>query len=289
MPISLANISNAQNTALALSNLVLVTPQDLGFQPQNPKNPDGTLSKAEPPPALLFHYEGEQSITIEAEVTDHYVEDNTAVQDHIALRPEIVNTQGFIGELNNVPNKFTGVFKEVADRLTTVTAFAPKLSATAQNVFNQASAAFSLAKTVANSAVSAWSSLSGKPASNISTIGENGLVVGENQNKQQVAFQQFYGYMQSRTLFTVQTPWCVIQDMALIRLHPVQDSTTRQMTTFEVSFKRIRTAKTQISNRFGIRALDGRAAQQAASLLDLGTSSPIQSKSLTSAFGSVFG
>jgi hypothetical protein len=289
MPINLANISNAQNTALGLSNLILVTPQDLGFQPQNPREADGTPSKSEPPPALLFHFEGEQSLTIEADVTDHYVEDNTAVQDHIALKPEIVNTQGFIGELNNVPPKGLGIVKEIADRLTTVTAFAPKLSATAQNIYNQASTAYSLAKTVAKSAVSAWNTLSGNQESNVSIIGEDGLVIGENQNKQQVAFQQFYGYMQSRTLFTVQTPWCVIQDMALVRLHPIQDADSKLMTTFEVSFKRIRTAKTQIANRFGIRALDGRAAQQASSLLDLGTSTPLESDSLTGAFGSVFG
>lgn len=289
MAITLANISNAQNTALSLSNLILVTPQDLGYQPQNPDNPDGTISKAEPPPAILFHYEGEQSLTIEADVTDHYIEDNSAIQDHIALKPEIVNTQGFIGELNNVPPKGLDIIKEVADRLTTVTAFAPALSATAQNVYNQASAGYQLFKNVKNSAVSAWNSLSGNQESNVSIIGEDGLIIGENQNKQQVAFQQFYGYMQSRTLFTVQTPWCVIKDMTLTRLHPVQDATTKQMTTFEVSFKRIRMAKTQISSVFGIRALDGRAAQQASSLIDLGTSAPLESGSISDSFGSLFG
>jgi hypothetical protein len=122
----------------------------------------------------------------------------------------------------------------------------------------------------------------------VSVIGADGLVVGANQNKQQVAFQQFYGYMQSRTLFTVQTPWAVLENMALMRVHPVQDSTTRELTTFEVSFKRIRTAKTQTTG-FLSSILDGRAAAQAAGLVDLGVSSPLESGSLASSFGSMFG
>jgi len=292
MAINLGSISAKTTKALALSNLVLVSPQStVGYQPQNPPNDDGTPSTAEQPPALLFNYEGEQSILLESDITDHYVEDNSSRQDQIALKPEVVQTQGFIGELNNVPPPGLGLLKTITDRLTVLTAFAPGLTTTAQNVYNQASAGYALAKNIQNTAVSAWSSIKNTAldSNGQSVIGANGLAVAESQNRQQTAFQQFYGYWAARTLFTVQTPWCVIEDMAIQRVRPVQDAEATDFTTFEVTFKRIRTAKTQLTNQNGLGFLDGRAASQAAGITDLGVNTPVLSKSLSSGLSSMFG
>ncbi len=37
--------------------------------------------------AFVFDYAGEVSSELHADITDHYTEDNTVVQDHIALNP----------------------------------------------------------------------------------------------------------------------------------------------------------------------------------------------------------
>lgn len=291
MAINLSSLSSAVTKATALSNLVLVTPQNVvGYQPQNPLNADGSESTAQQPPTLMFHYEGEQTVTLESDITDHYVEDNTPIQDQIALKPEIITTRGFIGELNNVPPPGLALLKAAADRLTVIGAYAPQVSETALIAYNTAFLVYQTAKNAANSAVSAWSSIGNlfTGQSGQTVIGSDGISnVGSVQNKQQIAFQQFYGYWRNRVLFTIQTPWAVFQNMAIQRVKPIQTDETEVITEFEVTFKMIRFAQTVISGSFGITALDGRAASQGAPLTNLGTSSPVPGPSLSSGLSSM--
>lgn len=279
---NLSGIAPITTAATALSNLVLVTPQQtIGYQPQSAQGVQGTQ-----PPALLFHYEGEQTVLLESDITDHFIEDNTAIQDQIAQKPEVITTHGFIGELNNVPPKALALVKQIADRLTVVSAYAPVLSATALIAYSEAFLLYQTAATVANTAVSAWNTITGSGGENV--IGTGGLggafnaatgSISNSQNKQQVAFQQFYGYWKARTLFTVQTPWAVFQNMAIKSLRAIQDADSRVITDFEVTFKMIRTATTATSQ--GVAVMQGRLGTQAAGLTDLGTTTPVPSIGLT--------
>lgn len=58
----------------------------------------------DPPPGIagfLFDIRGEESAEVSSEITDHYVEDNTAIQDQVALKPEIITVRGMVAELTN--------------------------------------------------------------------------------------------------------------------------------------------------------------------------------------------
>lgn len=283
MATNLSGLSALTTAASALSNLVLVTPQDVGYQPQSA---DG--STGDQPPTLLFHIEGEQSAEFESDITDHFVETNSAINDQWSLKPEIVNVEGFIGELNNVTPEALQALKTIADKFTVIDGYTPGLSASAINAYNEAFFLYQNAKSAVNSAVSAWSSLagaltgSGGPAN--STIGSGGLTIGENQNKQQIMFQQFYGYWRTRTLFTVQTPWAIFQNMAIKKVTAVQEAETKVITNFKVQFKMMRFAGTQ-SSAGADAILKGRLAAQAAGLTDLGTSTPIPSIGLSTGLG----
>lgn len=266
------NISGATSGISALSNLLLVSPQNtVGYQPQNPPNPDGSKSALPLPPAILFHYEGEQAVALKSDITDHFIEDNTAIQDQIALRPEEITTNGFIGELNDVAPVALQILQTIANRLTVISAYAPSLSATALLAYNEAAFAYSLASNLKNSAISTWNSINGTGGENV--IGSSGFVGPKqsSQNRQQIAFQQFYGYWRNRTLFTVQTPWAVFQNMAIQSLRAIQGEETTQITDFEVTFKMMRFASTQVANA---GAFAGRNAAQAGGITDNGTSTP---------------
>lgn len=290
---NLSALAPITTAATALSNLVLVTPQATqGYQPQNKPNADGTPSTAQQPPSILFHYEGEQTIALKSDITDHYVEDNSAIQDQIALTPERVTTNGFIGELNDVVPGFLKPVKFVADKLTTVTAYEPQLSTTALLAYSEAFFAYQVAANIANSAVSAWSSISDLISTEDSTVGGFGSGVYRSsgiQNKQQIAFQQFYGYWRSRTLFTVQTPWAIFDNMAIEELSPVQDDVDRLSTNFKCTFKKIRTASTltEIGTSSIPVSLQGRLNSQGSSETDLGTSTPVPGESLGSGLSSM--
>lgn len=266
----LSGISNFTTAATALSNLILVSPQKtVGYQPQNA--PSWKKETSVPPPAILFNYEGEQSVALSSDITDHYIENNTAIQDQIALRPEIITTNGFIGELNDVAPAALKPIQELAQKLVTIGAYTPQLSATAQLAYNEAFFAYQIGANLVNSAVSSWSSITGSGGQSV--INGSGINLQPNQTKQQIYFQQFYGYWKNRTLFTIQTPWAIFQDMAIQSLRAVQDAETRVITDFEVTFKLMRFATTlSTPNTLNSNNFQGRGKYQSSSVVDLGTS-----------------
>jgi hypothetical protein len=272
---NLSALAPITTAATALSNLILVSPNAvIGYQPQNLPS-DGNKPQ---PEAFVFQYEGDQSLTSECDIPDHYLEDNLAYQDQIAMKPLLYVTHGFIGELNDVTPDFLKPVKFIANKLTTIGAYEPQLTTTGLIAYQEAFFLYQVAQNAANSAVSAWA-----------TIANGGPI----QNKQQLAFQKLYGYQQERRLFTVQTPWAVYQDMAIFKLRAIQDDSTNVITDFEVTFKAMRFAKTDIgpgnflSN--GVSKFQGQAAAQAAPLTNLGTSSPTSSTPLSSGISSITG
>lgn len=273
MAIDLSILSVATTTATALSNLILVNPQDnVGIQPQ--ADSIGLQTEQLQVPKFLFNYEGENTVLLESDITDHFVEDNTAIQDQIALRPEIITTHGFIAELNDIGPEILAPLKLAADKLTVIDAYTPVISATAILAYNEAVQLYAVAQLAKNSAVNAWQTVS------------TGAVPA-TQNKQQLAFQQFYGYWQNRTLFTVQTPWAIFRNMAIKSLRAIQDADTRVITDFEISFKMMRFAQTIVTSNTQ-NQFQGRAKSQAASLVDNGTSTPVASLGLNTELSSAF-
>ena len=274
----LGSIGTASLAARALGNLMLVTPKVVGYQP---KNPSTFLEGSALPPPIIFHYEAEQSANLRSDITDHYVEDNTPAEDHIALRPEIIKTQGFVGELTDIlepeflglrvpgtaGNILSTVIQEIPSKLEIISAYAPGLSATALNQYNQAKFIFDTAKQVAQSGVAAWSSWS-------TLFGGQGV-----QNKQQIFFAQFYGYWKARTLFSVQTPWAMFDNMAIESCVAVQGGDTDEITDFEVTFKMIRFASTttRLNGVIDITNYQGRLRDQVSDVYDGGTSSLTES------------
>lgn len=288
---NLSALAPITTTATSLSNLILVNPQaTIGYQPINPPNADGTPSIAQPPPAFLFNYEGEQSVQLESDITDHYLEDNTALQDQISLKPPIISTHGFIGELTDIAPPLLAPVKAIADKLTIISAYTPSLSISALIAYNTAFQLYQVAQNAINSAVSAWTSINGTGGESVISGNANfPIALAPNQNKQQQAFQQLFGYMQSRTLFTVQTPWAVFQNMAIRTLRPIQSAETSYITDFEVTFKQIRIAKTTTTGGTIGDNQQGRASTQAGGVSDLGTSTPVSSTSLSSSLSSNYG
>lgn len=264
--LNLSSLSAFGTAATSLSNLILVSPNsNLGYQPQNAYNNSGNQTQQQPP-ALLFHYEGEQTLSFESDITDHFIEDNTSIADQIALRPEIITTHGFIGELNNAPPQQlssleAAIFQQIPSKLSTLSAYTPALSTSALLAYNQAFQAYQIVQNAANAAISSW-----------------GSVFGEGyQNNQQTYFKQFYDYWQKKTLFTVQTPWGIFKDCAIKSVRAIQSEDTKTITDFEVQFKKLRFATAATGY---VLQYDGRLNQATALLKSNGTSASTAGPSL---------
>ena len=126
---NLATLSTINTSLLSLSNLILVTPDDTGYQPQNPDTNDGEILAQSP--AFFFDYEGEQSVQLQSEITDHYAEDNKSLQDQISIKPVIYTTRGFIGELNDVIPLAPNIIRQILSKLTIISAYTPELTVAA--------------------------------------------------------------------------------------------------------------------------------------------------------------
>lgn len=282
----LGSISTAVTTATALGNIVLVTPEPVDYQPQSIPNADGSIPQQ--PEKFAFDYEGEQSVTLSSDITDHYIEDNTAIQNQIALRPVMFQTQGFIGELNDVPPIGLQTLKQIADKLTPLTAYAPELTVGGQIAYNNALSAYQAAQNLANNAVASWNTIN-RDAGASTITGQQVTEQSKNQTKQQKAFLKFFGYWNERRLFTLQTPWAIFKDMAILNVRAVQDAETNVITTFEVQFKQMRFAETLTvavngqQSTYNQRNMQGRSYNQGAPLTDLGTANLTEGPSLASA------
>lgn len=271
---SLSAITSAITGA---AGLLLVSPQQtIGYQPTPSATlPNPLAQTAALPPAFLFHYEGENTASLDSDITDHYVEDNTAIQDQIGLAPVLITAQGFIGELNNIlplPSGLAGQIESTAlSKLSPLAQYAPGLSATAQLAYNEALFAYQIEESVRNTLVSGWSTITGTGGESV--IGPNGLALQPNQSKQQTAFQSFFGYWASRTLFTVQTPWAVFENMAIKTLKATQSAETNMISDFEITFKQMRFAQALLNAQiYPDGGFGGRLSQQGAPSTNLGTS-----------------
>ena len=261
MAINLTALSDVTQVAKTIANVILVTPLvDQGIQPlaitASPDSPAGSQDLT----PILFDFQGEQSVDLTSDITDHYTEDNTALQDQIALRPEVIRTLGYISELNDLTPPSLRALETAALKLTVLTAYTPELTLAAIRAYNASVTAYAVAKLGVTAAVSKWGGSS------------------TQQNKQQAAYLRFMGYWRERRLFKVQTPWCIFPFCAIQSVRAVQSEETRMISTFEVTFKVIRFAKTVQSGfiDFG----QGRFNNQAAPLLNNGNSTPAESIAL---------
>lgn len=276
-------LSNVSTTAINLGNLIVVTPSQVkGYQPQNPPNADGTPSKLPPPKSFLFDYEGEQTADLLSDITDHPIEDNTYIEDQISLKPIKISTKGYISELNDIIPDNLSIVRDVVQKLTAINSYAPAVNLTAQLAYNAAFQAYQIAQNLINASVAAWGTLSGSPNGVTVISGDDNFptTILPNQNKQQTAFQTFYGYWHARTRFTIQTPWAIFQDMAIERIHPIQSEDTNTFTTFECTFKQIRTTQSATTLPQNANS-QGRLSSQSTQTTSFGTSTPPNRLSLT--------
>lgn len=277
----LSPLSSVVSTAGGLGGLILVTPNvNLGINAQLPSQPNNStaslLSRFRTQnTTILFHYEEEQTVTMSNDITDHFVEDNTTLQDHIARKPLVITTNGFIGELNDIVPPALAPLKFLADKLIILAPYTPQLSVTALIAFNTAQQLYNTAQSLATSAVSSWNTITG----------------GSTENKQQKVFNQFYGYWRSQdpetgkrispVLFTVQTPFAIHKNMAIQSVRAIQDGDTRMISNFEVTFKEFNFATTSTAVQF-----QGRSQVQSTDPVDLGSNTPSPGPSLGGQLGS---
>ena len=190
---------------------------------------------------FLFDIVGDEELQFDSEVTDHYIETNSSIQDHIALRPRKYTLSGFVGELNDV------LAQNIINALTTITGvsivspYMPTFSTQATQVYTQAATvaqqASTMAQNVVNSANGIYSLFSG---------------AATYANRQQAGYLTFLRLWQDQrlsnlNLCTVETPWDTLYNMAIENVRIVQKDASNMVSEFSVTFKEMRFVDTNVT------------------------------------------
>lgn len=174
---------------------------------------------------FLFNVIDTEQIELNSDITDHYVEKNTAIQDHIALKPERFTLRGFIGELNDLFPRTSASLVKIAERVSNIAQLVPQFATQAKEFYESLGVATSSPMQTVNQAV---------------TLYDLYTKAATSATRQQAAFNYFYSMWLSRQLCTVETPWNVFTDMAIESVRCVQDGETNIISDFSVTFKKIR-------------------------------------------------
>lgn len=182
---------------------------------------------------FVFDIVADESVSFESDITDHYVEDNFAVQDNIALRPLRISVRGFVGEVVDVyPSQLLGILSNIQS-LQGLTGYTPAFTQQATQVYTKIAGVAAQVGTYISQAQSLFSIFGGNST---------------QATKQQKAYQAFYAFWRSRRMCTVETPFGIFRDMAIESVTASQSAETKLVSDFSVSFKKIRTVKSLIDD-----------------------------------------
>jgi predicted alpha-1,6-mannanase (GH76 family) len=206
------------------------------------------------PPGIsgfLFDIPETATVNHAAQITDHWVEDNFAIQDHVAIEPMRITLTGKIAELVYTKTQAAAYAESVLNNLQPLKILEPEKSQQAQQYISTAESAVNAVNNVLSQA---------------GTL--TGLFQGETAglNKQQKAYKQIETFFKSRALVTVETPYDTFKDMIIESFEANQDESTTTVSTFTVTFKQLRTVSVQVNTG----QLQGRAKEQKAAVINKG-------------------
>lgn len=180
-----------------------------------------------------------ESIDLDADITDHYVESGSFITDHVVLKPIIINLKGFKGELVYAApkkNSLQGILSNATSLLGAVPAYFGPLTPGAATkisvIANEAQYAASQAAAIVKRGSNLIKYFSGED---------------DTANLQQRAFIELQALWNSKQVMIVQTPWGFYKNMLIQHVTPKQDESSNDYTDFSVTLKEMRFADVKIT------------------------------------------
>lgn len=205
---------------------------------------------------FVFDIEGDIQANLQTEITDHYIETNQAIQDHIAIKPLEITLKNYVGELVYRKDSETNTIpQQLTRKLTTVSSYLPVLTdaaVQAKELLSQDLSTtlneFSLSDipSITNDVVDLWS------------LTKN---LNPAASSQQQAYLYFKALLQQKILVSVQTPFEFATNMAVKSIMATQPEESSSISDFAITLKQIRTVSTD-TVPFDADSYQGRAKVQ---------------------------
>lgn len=234
-------ISGQTNTLATFANnlagLNFLVPKGAGPFSE-PNNPKSQLS------GFAFDFYGADEFELDVDATDHWAEDNSAIQDHAAVGPIRGTLSGFVGEFT-IPNPNSGIggaLRQLQQKMATIQAYAGKYTpGTVQAITGKVTGVVSTAQGYLNE-ISQYA----QQAQNILSIFKPA-----GATRQQNALGILTSAAISRQTFTMLLPWVQVQNVLITNVRVRQDDQTTNKSEFTVSVKQIRTVPVQSTSFVG--------------------------------------
>ena len=210
---------------------------------------------------FVFDYEAETAVHLQADITDHYTEQNTPIQDHIALRPSKLTLRGFTGELalsKPSPSGILGALDLLQNKLTTVPAYLGKYT---PGMVSKIQGAL----TATTKAVNTFDQALARVKNVVGMFGNS----SPGKTKQSKAYQKLQSLFASRQVMVVETPYGMFGNMVIESLSFIQPESTKFASDISVTLKSVRFVNVQ-ETITDIKA--NRGTMQRAPTADKGTS-----------------
>jgi hypothetical protein len=203
---------------------------------------------------FVFDIPETDNVTLSANISDHFTEENYAIQDHVAFEAPRINLVGRVGELVFYSSYKYAPFdyaSTLLDRLTPLGIVTPEMALKQRKNIADAQRAASAMESALKTYKTLTNLFSKEPA----------------LNQQQTAFKQLVGLYENRAVVSVETPWKTYENMIIESISVDQDNTTQYESSFTLGFKQLRIVQTKT----GTGLLTGRIKEQAAEVVKSGT------------------
>jgi len=204
---------------------------------------------------LHLHIHGTETMNLQADITDYYVENNIAYQDHIALKPKVFTISGEVGELtwfrrNEDETLFSGqgFFSAVEQKLYPIYSFLPPISKQASAIQEKALKIMGVVDSLDNISNRFWNLLSNDDV----------------DTEQKKVYKYLTTLWQNRTPIDIRTPYGKVRNYVIQNVEFTQPETTKDKTQIKISFKEFKTVIEKRSAFDKLKLMGRSSAQQAA-------------------------
>ena len=208
---------------------------------------------------LRLQIYGNESISCQADITDNFVENNVAYQDHIAKKPIIYTVEGEVGELTWYKNdSAASVLDAVAQKLEPIFSFNQTLSKNAAKIQSKALKIIGVIDSLDNAISRVWGFLSNDDV----------------DTEQKKVFKYLLLLWAKRTPINIKTPWGNLSNYVIQNVEFTQSDRTADKSKIKISFKEFKTTKTK-TVKFDVKKYMGRGSAQNAEKQNKGTTTGI--------------
>lgn len=191
-----------------------------------------------------FHIPKREQVKMQSEATDHYIDTNRPVQDHIAMKPITITLNGLHGDYFYSVNKIEDILAAVVPTLSLVKQFLPKLNEATKQVklkYNETIKAKAAVKSIYDKDINfndKFSSALDAVLLNNEDLFSVAQQLFKLKSAQTRAFLFFEALWKSRAIFSVETTWRRYNNMIITSAIPLRDENA-DITDFTLTFKQL--------------------------------------------------